>query len=415
MIIKGKKVRGYLTELKLSEVSGVTRGGNQHARVALWKSAAGKPAAAVQKSELASVLISLFKDEEGAQTFEQVLTEREEERRRWEVDEALWPLFCALQESIKSIAADDGLVLADKMAQIGVSVGQFLTALRDQFPDVEVELTKLLSENPATAGLFSPGHEVTAMTKEEIQKLIDDAVKKSSEGATATIDTLKKQLDGTTAALAKALLPNDQREYLDALKSDESKAEFLKAEDKVAYMKAHPVVTSSGDESFTIGTTTILKSEVGPSVYAILKQQQNMIVASQARLEKMGETSLITTITAEVAKTYDKLPGTDADKAAAIAAVRKLDEPVAKTLEAMLKAGNAALAAVGKEAGGAGEKGGSKGDAEEELDKKAKDLQKQDPKLSFAKAYSKVLETPEGGELYGRMLQEQAEARRTAA
>jgi hypothetical protein len=94
---------------------------------------------------------------------------------------------------------------------------------------------------------------------------------------------------------------------------------------------------------------------------------------------------------------YPALPGEPIAKARALRSLTKFDDADRKVIETMLKAGNSALK------GSFVEKGRGGGDDNdmpvEKLDALAKVYAKEN-KVTFEKAYSTVLDTPEGRELY---------------
>lgn len=159
---------------------------------------------------------------------------------------------------------------------------------------------------------------------------------------------------------------------------------------KSAAFKAAVAKAAANDEVLKVGDIEIRKSAVGETYFAIAKAQQAEIAKERdARellvFEKRAETE------------WPALPGEPVAKAKALRSLQKLDEADRKVLETMLKSGNSALKQSFRELGkGGGDGADSPGD---KIDALAKVYEKEH-KVSFAKAYTAVLDTDEGRELY---------------
>lgn len=300
----------------------------------------------VGKIEKAVGAIAAETGKPGARSFADILAENEECRREWEANERLWPLFSALQASIQSIAADADKDTAAKTDMIRASVDDFLAAVSDAVPDVEAELEKALIK----AG---------------------DGLHLVNKGDPSMTDTSKvADLERQVAELTKAL--------------DAEKAKV------VDLTKAADI--AKNDESFEADGQTIRKSDVGENAFKFMKAQAEKIAMNDFAKK------------AEVDLPY--LPGETVAKAQVLRHIAKLDADVAKTLNAMLAAGNAAMKA-GMVEKGHGIGGFTK--AEDELNALV-EAHVAAKNVSKAAAYEAVLNTADGKRLYAEMDQEKKRA-----
>lgn len=330
-----------LKGLRLSELSLVDFPANEGAKVTLYKRA--DPLAVIRKW-----------DEPRARAFVDLMTENEARRRQWEANEEMWPLFTALQDSLSSIVGDMALDSATKTRRAEESINQFLAALREKFPEVEAEVAKALG---SAAG--KPGDQKVG-TKEH--SMSDDA-KKVADLEVQVAD-LTKKLEAETAKVT----------------------ELTKAKEAI-----------EKDEVIKVGETEVRKSVVGDGVFAVIKAQQ-------AEIAKERDAREIAELTKAAETAYGSLPGEPIAKAKALRAVSKLGDEDKAVVEAMLKAGEAAMKAgfntIGKAGGSIAE-----GSAEDKLDKLAKAKAEKDG-VPFAKAYDEVLKSEDGKRLYNESLNE---------
>ncbi len=239
---------------------------------------------------------------------------------------------------------------------------------------------------------------IETMTDDEVKKTIDDAVK-------AATGTLTKQLADTTAALTtlqkavKKKPPYDdsntdgepepdadddtKKAWRPHVASQVAKALAKQKEEFDAELAKRDAI-AKGDETFESDGTVVRKSEVGETSFKIMKSQHDRLELQD--FTKRAETEI------------QHLTGETIVKAKALRAVSKLDKESREAIEAMLKGGNAAMKA---NMGALGHNTPIASSAEGELEKLAKTYEAQH-KVSYADAYSKVLETREGGELYAK-------------
>lgn len=160
---------------------------------------------------------------------------------------------------------------------------------------------------------------------------------------------------------------------------------------------ATAIVKAAQDEAITVGGVELKKSVVGEGTFLVLKAQA-------AEVAKAKEDAEIVTLTKRAETEFANIPGEPVAKAKALKALSGLPEAERATIEAALKAGDAALKSGTTEVGKGGQgklEGGAT--ATDKLDALAKS-RAESGKVSFAKAYSEVLETPEGRELYSQSL-----------
>lgn len=220
------------------------------------------------------------------------------------------------------------------------------------------------------------------MTTEELKKLLDDAAKAivadiaKNSGKAPTEAEITAQIDAAVSkAVAKAVA--DTKTTMEA--------DFAKRQEAIAK-----------DETFEAEGVTIRKSEVGESTFKLMKAQAERIELND--FSKRAETEIPT------------LVGETTLKAKCLRAISKLEKEVREGVEAMLKGGEA-FARLAMKAKGHDHVTGtaSENTAAGKLEKLAKEHAAK-TNSDFAKAYSQVLETPEGQRLYA-----EAEADRKAA
>lgn len=324
----------------------------------------------------------------GATSFDDLLAAREEERARSEVNEKLWPFFYALDESIRSVIADERVSRDAKIPLIRQSVEQFMAAMGETVPNAAEELSKLLESIPELSGCFDAGertgdHSVPAAKEldmaDDTKKVADlesqiAKLTKDLETATASITDLTKQVNDTKAAketAEKALA--DVNKSIEVAKTDET------------------MVIKDGDKD-----VTIRKSEVGDASWAMFKSQA-------ARIEKAESERAEVVFTKRAQEEIGALPGEPTLKGKVLKAIEDIaDKDVREATIAALKAGNAAMKSGFRPVGVDG--GGNSGDdAASKLDKMARE-HAATAKVSFEKAYDVVLQSDEGRRLYKESL-----------
>lgn len=364
--------RRIMEDFQITEISGVDRPAQAHAKMTIMK----------RQDPLVTEIVKR-QITEGAKTFGQLIDEREEQQRRWKAQEELWPLFDTLRDSVNSITADGKLDAASKEEKLTQSTTEFVAAVREKFPDVEAELTKLL-----TADANVGDH----IAKKENQ--MADELKKVADLETQVAD-LTKKLEASTANTAeltlKASMSDIEKNYYEGL-DDAAKKSFtaLSAEDRLKKAKLAKAEKEAGDEMLkTADGVEIRKSVVGEASFAILKSQEARIAKQDEDLKKANEATAMVEFTKRAETEVAHLPGEAIAKAQVFKAVSVLPEDVRKTLDAMLKAGDAAIKMAFDKVGG---RGGEvvPNSPEDQVNKKAEELRKADATLTQAQAIAKV-------------------------
>lgn len=351
-----KPRKRIMREFKMDEISAVDSPAQKPARAVIMKrdDSAAIDAPAFAKG-IATLAMAATKGENmGARSFADILAEHEERRKQYEANDKLWPLYSALQDSLGSIAGDANLSPAGKLSAIEASIEQFSAAVRAEFPEIAEEIGKAFTD-PGIAGIIKAAREAGGDTVSGKEKPMTDSTAKVAE-LEAQIATMKSENE----ALAK--------------KASDAEAALAAAE------------LAKNDATVVIDGETIRKSEVGEGAFKLFQKQQEKI--ELAAFEKRAE--------AEV----PYLPGEAIAKAEALRAVSKLPEGARATIEQMLKAGSEAIGKNTQPLGKDGEKPVYE-KADDELDALAK-AYATEHKLTFAKAMTAVLDTPEGKAIYAK-------------
>lgn len=351
-----------LKGLKIHELTICERPANQHSFATIFKS---------EEPLVESITKRCIDVDAGAVGFSEVLQQDEERRRKWKAREGLWPVFDAFQTSVNSTITDTSLSAEDRLGRIQQSAFEMVGAIREKFPDIEAELNKLFVETVTKE---------TPMTDAEKAQL--EELTKSVANLTAENAVLK----------AKSEMSDEEKKYHDSLKDEKAQEEFRNL-DPVARGKLIST-NKSADEVFkSADGVEIRKSEVGDSLFSILKSQNDRLAAQADEIAKANERAELVVLEKRASDEFGHLPGTAVEKAKVLKSIADLPEEVAKSLEAMLKAGEEALVGAFKMAGTT--KGHEPGSPQDALEKKVDEVAKAQ-NISKAAAYDKVLsEFPE--------------------
>lgn len=170
----------------------------------------------------------------------------------------------------------------------------------------------------------------------------------------------------------------------------ELKEELAKSVATIEAMNAAEI--AKNDATIEVGGEVVRKSVVGDGVFKLLQAQAEAIA-------KANEATELAAFEKAAKEDFGNLPGEDVAKAKVLRSVEKMDEEVKADLEKMLKAANAAMGKAFVPVGADG--GGEFAKAEDELDALAK-AYATEHSVSFSKAYSQVMTTERGRELYAR-------------
>ena len=223
-------------------------------------------------------------------------------------------------------------------------------------------------------------------------------------------DDLQKEVEDTKVAHAAALkkaetigkMDDETKSYFNSL-DEEGQTAFLEKDEKA---RADEIAKSKDDdETFTAHGKTIRKSVVGEDMFDFMKAQQAEIETNQNIAKKEKEDREKAEFSKQAETVYKNLPGEPGVKGKVLKAIGDLPKEEKEALEVMLKAGNEAMSKskVFEDIGSDLEP--SEDSAEGQLNKMAKE-RAETTKESFAKAYTAVLQTEAGKELYEKSLEE---------
>lgn len=232
----------------------------------------GAKAVLIKRAEPQAELLKM--DDEHARGFAEILAEREAEDRRWEAEDKLWPIFSALRQSLLSILGDENLDANQRATRRDESIGQFVAALNEEWPDVAADIAKMAAANPEQA--FN-----AALIKAGLSGDPGKRRKSMPKSSEETIADLSKQVEDLTAERDKALADVEKA-------NEERDAEKARADDATEKLAKR---SDDQDEMLKIGDREIRKSVVGEDAFEAFKAQQSEIAAErekndQQRLEK---------------------------------------------------------------------------------------------------------------------------------
>jgi cation transport regulator ChaB len=344
-------------------------------------------------------------ENKGARSFNELIAQREEAQRECEINEEIWPLFSSLEDSIRSVIADESVDDNSKLMLIRQSVEQFMIAMALAVPEAlaEAELNKLLKAIPALAGAIesgepgSPRPDHGGIMPSDLEKKVADLESQIATSKTA-LETASKSLQDANTKVTELTTKLSETETAKAAVAKE--LDDLKKAAETA--KTDEVITIP-DPADVTKSIELRKSEVGSASFAFAKAQQS-------RLDK-AESDRTEVVFAKRAETeIGALPGDATMKGKVLKAVEEIaDEKVRGAAIAALKAGNAALKSGFRPAGYDGGDAPSGDSAEAKLDAMAKAHAEKNG-VSFAKAYTVVIDTPEGRELYKQSIGSKAAA-----
>lgn len=353
MRFDGKSNKQRASAFKLTELSGVTTPAHTGADVTIFKTGDKTAELAMRRKQWREdnpgkpetdmpADLQKFSD-----MFKSVFTDAlAEEQSKRQVDlqttpmwDTIWLNECALREAIET-AAVNGEAIKPVISDFVMNLAQSL----------------LTNEDPAMSA--------------ELQKQLDEA---KAQNAVLT---------------AEAGMNDAQKAYYGTL-DETAKASFRAFDPSTRDVMVS--TAKAGDESLDVNGATIMKSAVGDATFQILKSQQ-------AEIAVQKEAATVATFTT-LAKSADfaTLPGELTVKATALRAIDGLPEVAKTAVTAMLKAGNEAMKARHAPAGTHVDLDGMS--AQDKLDSLAKVYAAKN-QVTFEQASVKVMDTPEGSELY---------------
>lgn len=363
---KRTRKKGTLKGLSFDEVSFVGQGANQNAHVSIIKMEGGQ-------------------EEVIKRMFEEVLSEMIEEEEPYKYCQELFQNNDALRRSVSSIIHDEKMV--DKKSAILQSLSQFVQVFTSMVLDTDV--IKSGDDIVSILGELKPNTEVN-----EVEKGI--LYYKAMAGIT---DEQK--------AIYAALKEADQEAILkSATKDDEiDLVSFAKSIDGKKVTKKRTV---SADETFEMDGETISKAVVGETAYKLLKAQgakmealEKQAADDRAIAKEERDARILKELSEEAVKLWPNLPGDALAKGKTLRSIRSMPEDIQKGMLSMMAAGNSTSSVLFKEAGHGGT--GDDLNPTEKLNKLAKEHAEKTG-VDFHKAYTEVLETSVGKQLYEESL-----------
>jgi hypothetical protein len=342
-------------------------------------------------------MVLLKRDEEDVAKlmFDQALEEMQLEKEVWKLIDEQWTLSDALQKSISSIVRDKENY-PDPLGAVKKTLEQFASALvslvsetkenmDDEVNKVEIGKRAWLQANPDNRDTTKPEPEEVLMPKDNtptVESLSDDLEKVNAE---LLIAKSYGEFDDSEKAHYATLDETAQGDFL-GMTSEQRSDELAKSEG------ANPVVYTAADG-------TEFRKNDDPRFVAMAKRADaNEKIAKNERKQRQD-----LEIAKRIKEEIPEVPGDEIAKTALYIAVDGIeDDEVRKNVYAILKAHNETLKLALEKRG---EKPGEILKAEDELKKNVLEYQKLHQIETYEMAYSKYLDTPEGQEIYARMIE----------
>ncbi len=359
-----------LKNLKIFEVSLVANPANPGAQVVVFKS-----------DDVESDTLKA--------TFDEVLEAAELEQKLQDVMRPMWEVSELLRTSFKTILEDKGI--KDKREALKQSVRQFADYITGKLDDIKT--TSKEDSNMPNNEVKKEKEEVKSFDQAAVDALVKEAVEKALADSVMKIQRLE----------IVAKMSDKEKVYFEKL-DEAGKAEFLKMAPD-ARMK---IVQKSelDDEVLNVDGRVIRKSEVGSSLFEILKVQNTLIQSAKAQAELELEKRLEQEAIQLVEKEYGNLPGEVLLKAKILRHINCIqDETLRKGFMELLKSANAAFQKFFVPAGASAGGSQSGSSAQAKLEKMAKDYA-QEHKVSISEAWKAIANSEEGNELYKEHLAE---------
>lgn len=380
--------KSRIAEFRLREISSVDRPCHEKAMMTIMKRAPGV-------TERISKYWS--EDDQTAKTFKEVMVDKERTKRMWEAREKIWPLNDALSSAVSTITSDAKLSAAQRRTKIKQSVEDFMAAVLEVLPEAEEELAEAinkfvedLDKKAGSSGSQETDEKGEPGMSDDLKKQLEDLQKKFNE-AEARSAAIQKQLD-----VEKSLTDADRLAI--AKMSDKEKDDFLAL--TPAKRKEHLAKRDENDEVLEIDGTSIRKSAVGESQFAMFKAQDKRIRDQAEELRKAREKAETVTLTKRAETEFDKVPGTVEEKVAVFKAVEGLDEKVRKDIYKVFAIAQRASDPLFKALGSSGAEDSDGKTVEEQFEAKVEEIAKRD-KIAKSVALAKAAE--ENPALYDAM------------
>ena len=414
-----KKKPMRLRNLQVNEISTVNAGANPHAEVLLAKAdpkseytekSETEPAGKSEPYDLEaqrSALEGMVKS--GARTFEASIALQDHEKKVGALVSQIMDRISALHASSRTIIDDKDVGEGDRADLLRQSLNDFRSRVYADVGKLVVDLLGSLKpgEDPST----SKGAAMVDVGKKPPHESPEDG----SDRTDSESDEVREiEIQRLTGELAKAEARAHRAEGV-ALLSDVEKIHLqaLDAEAQEDFLNSTPgertqqiARAASADEVLELpGGRTVRKSIVGDEQFAAFQDMAKEVAEGreEARLEKdKRETAEFNKLAEDV---FGTLPGETMAKGQALKSMQGLPDAERTTIEAMLKAGEAACLGLSTEQGHDEE---TLEEAEGALEQMVKRRQNVED-ITYAQAYAAVLGTEEGAALYEESIAEDAE------
>lgn len=363
------KCKTKLKKLKITELSQVDAGANQHADVILMKRDDTMQKAATKREQgedFPAAAYAYVPDPQSPST--------------WKL--RLW----------------DSLDNKETAQQVGRALAAIGPGFRGQ--KVSIPSKDMAGVKRKILGAWRKTHEsgaeVPSILKQEKSMDIEELTKRL-EDMEAEVTTLKADKESLTTerdeALAKAGMSDAEKAYMNGMDQKKRPAFMaMSPEERKAMMEEKPM--SKADENH--------QDEVSKRLDAIEKAHQEELAKRDETIAKMEKQLEMSELTKRVDTEYPNLPGESLKKALMLGEIEKMSEESQEMLKGIMKAHDEKLAEGTKEIGKSGDNGAATaGEKLEKMVKKHADEQS----IDMAKAWDAVLRTEEGQKLYSESVQ----------
>ena len=308
---------------------------------------------------------------EAAKGFLEQLDATETEEKVYEALTNAWDISAALRQSFESILKDDSI--KDKQTEMKKQLNPLVKAYTDLIEGIDPTFKK----------------EDETMSKEALEKL-------------------QKKFDDQQEVLTKtqfiAGLNDAEKVHYNGL-DDAGKEAFAKMDADARATAVQEAIDkkAADEETFEMDGNVVKKSEVGPGVFAIMKAQQVRLTNAETVAKEEREKRIKKEFEDEAQTLIPHLPGTAEEKGIMLKGIRDLPKEQQDAQIKILKSSDEAMAKSMKEEGqgGGADEGNS---ATEKLNKLAREKADKE-NTTFEKAYTAVLDTKEGSDLYAKSLE----------
>lgn len=349
-----------LKDFELTEISGVDRPAQPTATMAIMKRAVDN---ANDRIILKGQIVDKI-EKAGTSFLGQLKAENFRDKS--------WNLIEALRKTMEDAVASND---SEAMRR---GVDEFTTVMLENFSSDMTLLTKKLAS--------FKGDKDSVTSKEGTEDM-------------PTIEELSKKVDDLTDKLAKAdalaKLTDVEKAYLEK-RTDEDKEKFMgmSKEEREKEMNKAATELAKNDETIEVDGSTVRKSEVGASMFAVIKSQQAQLKTQQEMVAKAQAEAEMATLTKRASDDFGHVVGKAEDIAGVLKAMEAMPTSAKEALENILKSAEEMSAAAFKKNGRTDATDVTKS-VTEKLDDLAKNYAK-DNSVSYEMAYEHVaMENPE--------------------